>query len=573
MAHRDAAAVDGVRPCLEVVSGALRSGLGLDWVLALLTDPLTLEVRCGVVAGADEGAASLLRLAAAAEGADPQDRLATAGPGERLTEVLGREGMAAVIVLHDDSGDPQGFVLLAGSAAAALTRADRLEVALTVGVEVARARKHEQATLRATYDGATGLPGPLLLDDVLRRAPADQEVALLLVSVDQLRAVTRGFGRAAGNEMLRKVADRLIVSCGVGTSSVYRMPRGLGVLTVGPQGTAERAAVQVMAAMQEPWVLGRRSVRSTCRIGLAVRTDGQGGSSLVECAEAALDVAAAQPQAGVVVHQPAMTTSAHEGLVLETLLQAGLASGELRVRFQPQVQIATGRVVGAEALVRWARPSGMVTPDRFIPAAEASGLIVDLDLWVLREACRQARAWLDQGSDPLRMGVNVSSRTLASPGFAQTVLAELAASGLDPDHLEVEITETLALFEGDEAVQELTVLRQHGVHVAIDDFGTGYSNVGRLRDLPIDRVKIDQGFVRTIGGEDGGAICSVIVDLARTLHLEVIAEGVETEEQRAFLAELGCAEFQGYLLSPPVDAQAFEQLRTERRSGGDELLL
>jgi predicted signal transduction protein with EAL and GGDEF domain len=557
VAHRAAAGTASLRAVLEVLTEQLRDGLGCAWVLGVVRDTLTLEVRCGVLAGVTDLTAPLLHVLAADP--DPADRVVVAGSQDPMAVALevGSVDCCTMVSLHDGSGDSLGCILLGG---VALEAEARRAVAQTAEAEVGRAVRQETLSRRATHDGATGLPGPLLLDDVLRAAPDDAEVALLIVSVDQLRAVTRSFGRAAGNEMLRKVAARLLVAGGAGAWSVYRLPRGLGVLTVGLPGTARAAADDVMVALQEPWVLGRRSVRSTCRIGLAVRAEGQVGSSLVECAEAALDAAVTRLRAGVVVHGPEMTASAHESLVLETLLHAGLESGELRVRYQPQVEMATGRVVGAEALVRWMRPSGMVTPDRFIPAAEASGLIVDLDHWVLRTACQQAREWVDAGRQPLRMAVNVSSRTLAAPGFAASVLAVLSESGLEPDQLEVEITETLALFEGDEAVRELTVLRDLGVHVAIDDFGTGYSNVGRLREMPIDRVKIDQSFVRDIGGADGGAICSVIVGLARTLDLDVIAEGVETEEQRAFLDGLGCAEFQGYLLSPPVEATVFEAL-------------
>jgi EAL domain-containing protein (putative c-di-GMP-specific phosphodiesterase class I) len=282
---------------------------------------------------------------------------------------------------------------------------------------------------------------------------------------------------------------------------------------------------------------------------------------LVERAEAALDAALTSLRGGAATYGPHLAATAHESLVLETLLQAALSSAELRVRYQPQVDVGSGAVTGAEALVRWLRPSGVVTPDRFIPAAEASGVIVELDRWVLAEACRQARQWSQQGR-PLRMACNVSSMTLAAPGFSASVLAELDASGLAPELLEIEITESLSLFEGDGAVRELTVLRDHGVHVAIDDFGTGYSNVGRLRQLPVDRVKIDQSFVRDIAEGDGAAICSVIVGLAHALELDVIAEGVETDEQLRVLSGLGCEEFQGYLASPPLEPAEFESLLT-----------
>jgi EAL domain-containing protein (putative c-di-GMP-specific phosphodiesterase class I) len=356
------------------------------------------------------------------------------------------------------------------------------------------------------------------------------------------------------------MAARLLVAGGSGGWSAYRLPRGLGVLTQGAAGTAAAAADIILEAMREPWVLGRRSLRSTCRIGVALGDDGVAADVLVERAETALEAASASRGEVVVTYGPHLAASAHERLVFETLLQEALRSSELLVRYQPQVDVATGRITGAEALVRWQRPSGLVTPDRFIPAAESSGVIVDIDRWVLHEACLQGQRWAAEGRDPLRIACNVSSLTLAAPGFAAAVLSELATSGLAPDLLEVEITESLSLFEGEDAVRELTVLRDHGVHVAIDDFGTGYSNVGRLRDLPVDRVKIDQSFVRDITGRAGAAMCSVIVGLAHTLDLDVIAEGVETDEQLVVLSDLGCAEFQGYLVSPPVAADEFELL-------------
>ena len=564
--HRAAAAEDSLAGALDAAATALRTGLELAWVLVLVRDELTGEQLGCVLSGATsrelEAAAPLLD-----GGTDRVVRLGDDDPCASLL-ALGSVGggvgvgvgVATVVPL------PDGVVVLAGAALPADTRQ---LVGDTLETEVSRAVREERERRRATLDGATGLPGPLLLEDVLRAVPevgvegAAEEVALLLVSVDQLRNVTRSFGRAVGNEMLRKVAARLLLAGGAGSWSIYRLPRGLGLLTVGPAGTAQAAAERVMAAMQDPWTLGRRRVRSSCRIGVAVREEGQLAAALVECAEAALDAAAALPRPGVVTYSSDLTSSALEELVMETLLHAGLAAGELTLRFQPQVDISTGEVHGAEALVRWHRPSGLVSPARFIPAAEATGLIVDLDRWVLRTACEQARAWNDKGLGRLRMAVNVSSATLAVPGFADLVLSVLADTGLAADQLEVEITESLELFEGENAVGELARLRAHGVHVAIDDFGTGYSNVGRLKHLPVDRVKIDQAFVRDIvagGTESGGAICDVIVGLARTLDLDVIAEGVETEDQRAFLEALGCPEFQGYLRSAPLEPAEFEAL-------------
>jgi predicted signal transduction protein with EAL and GGDEF domain len=559
--HRAGARAASLRDALQGTVEVLRSSLAVPWVLAVVWDPMSTRVRCSVIDGVGTEAAGRLLALAAELGPPAETPVVVTSDDVRVGPLLEAGGArrAAAIPLVE-GGDPFGVVLVA-LAQRSLDPAELREIGLSVSAEAVRAARDERTQRRALYDAATGLPGPLLLDAVAEAADREQELALLLVSIDQLQSVARSFGRATGNEMLRKVAARLLVAGGAGAWSAYRLPRGLGVLTVGPAGTAAAAADTILAAMEAPWVLGRRSVRSTCRIGIAVRDDPTVSSAvLIERAEAALDAALARPRAGVVTFGPELTASAHENLVLETLLQAALRSGELRVRYQPQVDVETRAVRGAEALVRWIRPSGTVTPDRFIPAAEATGVIVDIDRWVLREACAQAKKWADEGRGRLRMACNVSSMTLASPGFAEHVLSELRTSGLAPELLEIEITESLSLFEGGQCVQELTVLRERGVQVAIDDFGTGYSNVGRLRELPVDRVKIDQSFVRDIADGDGAAICSVIVGLAHALELDVIAEGVETDEQLGVLSELGCEEFQGYLVSPPVDAAGFELL-------------
>jgi EAL domain-containing protein (putative c-di-GMP-specific phosphodiesterase class I)/GGDEF domain-containing protein len=523
---------------------------------------MSTQVRCSVIDGVASDLATTLLGLVADWGISPSGSTIVTEDDGDVGAVLRAAGCprGALVPLVEAGSDPFGVVLIALTHGT-VAHADLCEIGATISGEALRATRDEQSQRRALYDAATGLPGPLLLDAVAEAAEPDQELALLLVSIDQLQSVSRSLGRATGNEMLRKVAARLLVAGGAGAWSAYRLPRGLGVLTVGPAGTADAAADTILQAMEAPWSLGRRSVRSTCRIGVAVRDDPTVGPDvLIERAEAALDAALARPRAGVVRFGPELTASAHEHLVLETLLQAALRSGELRVRYQPQVDVATRAVTGAEALVRWVRPSGVVTPDRFIPAAEATGVIVDIDRWVLHVACEQAQKWVAEGRRPLRMACNVSSLTLAAPGFAEHVMTELADSGLAPELLEIEVTESLSLFEGGDCVRELAALRDRGVHVAIDDFGTGYSNVGRLRELPVDRVKIDQSFVRDIADGDGAAMCSVIVGLAHTLDLDVIAEGVETDEQLGVLSDLGCAEFQGYLVSPPVEAADFELL-------------
>jgi predicted signal transduction protein with EAL and GGDEF domain len=390
--HRAGARGGSLRDALQGITTALRTSLDLPWVLTVIWEPLSAGIRCSVVDGVDsDRAARLLRLAADWERSDQRPSTVQDGDPE-YGEALRAGGVrrAAVIPMVDDDAEPFGVVVLAMGGELP-TSAQLAEIGVTVTAEAVRAARDEQSQRRALYDAATGLPGPMLLEAVAAAADPDQELALLLVSVDQLQSVSRSFGRATGNEMLRKVAARLLVAGGAGAWSVYRLPRGLGVLTLGRPGTAAAAAETILTVMQEPWVLGRRSVRSTCRIGIAVREDDSTRADvLVERAEAALDAALTSLRGGAATYGPHLAATAHESLVLETLLQAALSSAELRVRYQPQVDVGSGAVTGAEALVRWLRPSGVVTPDRFIPAAEASGVIVELDRWVLAVACRQA---------------------------------------------------------------------------------------------------------------------------------------------------------------------------------------
>jgi predicted signal transduction protein with EAL and GGDEF domain len=576
--HRGASAASSVHAAAEALVTAASEALGASAAVLTVWDPTSDRVRCSAASGLPAAtAASALRAASILPLApdtawllvDTQSHRWGPGEGSETAEELLRclGGTELLVLPLTDLGEPLGLLALGFGDGSDRTRADdeaQAEVASSLVAELTRALREERSRRRADYDAATELPGQAMFDARVASAVAstlDDEVGVLLVSVDQLQSVSRSFGRAVANELLRKVADRLLVAGGAAIGFVARLGwGGFGVLIRGGPGSSAAAAECIVAAFAEPFPLGRKSVRSTCRVGLATSAPhATSASQLYEQAETALHQAFMLPEGGWLAYGTEMTTAAHEYLVMETMLQAAVAQGELQVRYQPQVDVRTGRVTGAEALVRWIRPSGMISPDRFIPAAEASGIITQIDGWVLRTACQQTRDWLDAGLPAMRMGVNTSSRTLAQPGFAQLVLDTLNETGLAPGQLEVEITESLELLEGSAAVAQLSTLRDAGVHVAIDDFGTGYSNVGRLRSLPVDRVKIDQSFVREIFG-DGGAICSAVIAMARTLDLDVIAEGVETADQLKFLGDRGCAEFQGYLKSPPVAASEFVQL-------------
>ncbi|MDP3714093.1 MAG: GGDEF domain-containing phosphodiesterase [Mycobacteriales bacterium] len=571
VAHRRASAAQDVRGVLDIMAEAGRLGLDAACVVLAVWEPLSRDVRCCVSSGAPAGTdAGLARaVAALSVSADGEGRLVRSGDDPLADQVLSSVGGSALLVLPllDGRGDELGTLVAAvedDGGRRTPRDPDVVQMHASALAEVVRALRGEHLQRRALYDAATGLPGPVLFEAAIADALSGSEggeVTLLLVSVDQLQSVARSFGRVVADELARKVTARLLITAGAARWSVGRLPQGFGLLVQGAPGSAADAAARVVSALEQPWVVGRRSVRSTCRVGLATAPAGGTPALLLQHAEAALGEALRRPRGGLVAYGAGLTARAHEELLLETEMQAALGAGEFHVRYQPQVQVGTGRVVGAEALVRWQRESGMVTPARFIPAAEATGVIVDIDRWVLREALRQSRAWLDSGLAPLRMAVNISSRTLAAPGFRSWVVDAMAESRLDPDQVEVEVTESLELLEGEEAVVDLRALRELGVHVALDDFGTGYSNVGRLRSLPVDRVKIDQSFVQGIAeGGDGEALCSAVIGLARTLDLDVIAEGVETLQQLAVLEQRGCTEFQGYLKSPPVLPEAFALL-------------
>ena len=571
-AHRAAAAATSPFEVVQVLAVTARIALRVDAAVVILWDPAVQAVRCVGTQGLDVAAEPRVMRAAAAlcdeldaawTGSTESARTLTADEarGASAQLVAATQSQAVTVVPIADGARYLGLTIavhLSEERGAVGDSALVSDLRSSFLAELDRALHGDQLVRQALYDAVTELPGDALFASRARQAlqaRGADEVGVVLVAIEQLSAVSRSLGHTIGNEMLRKVADRLLVSGGAAAWLVGRLRfGGLGILVRGAPGTTAGAADRVVAAFADPLTLGRRSVRATGRVGYAVAADVTlSGAELVQQAETALHAAMLSVRTTPVAYDASMTSSAQRLLALEAALQVALAQGQLLVHYQPQVDVQSGRVVGAEALVRWRRDEATIPPAVFLPAAEATGMIVDIDRWVLGRACGQAREWSDAGL-ALRVAVNVSSRTLAVPGYADCVRAELDGAGLDPGLLEIEVTET-ADWTSSEAVDELAALQQLGVHIAIDDFGTGYSTVGRLRTLPIDRVKIDQSFVRDMAG-DGGPICEAVLAMARSLDLDVIAEGVETDDQLAFLAAHGCTEIQGYLVSPPVDAAA-----------------
>jgi EAL domain-containing protein (putative c-di-GMP-specific phosphodiesterase class I) len=298
-----------------------------------------------------------------------------------------------------------------------------------------------------------------------------------------------------------------------------------------------------------------QQVQVSCSIGVAVYPDdGADAGTLLMHADAAMYRAKELGKNNCQFYARAMNADIEQKLVLLEAMRHALEQRQFRLEYQPKLDLRSGRVAGVEALVRWEHPEhGVIGPERFIPLAEESGMVVALGEWVLRTACRQNRAWQDAGMAPLCISVNVSPRQFEEPRLVERVALALADSGMSPQWLELEVTEGVIMRDLDRALEKMQQLRAMGVALSIDDFGTGYSSLSALKSFPISTLKIDQSFVRDLGRSHGDeAIASSIIGLAHRLKLRVIAEGVETEQQRSFLSANGCDEMQGYLFSRPL---------------------
>jgi len=428
----------------------------------------------------------------------------------------------------------------------------------------------EQLKHEAFHDALTGLPNQLLFEETVslalaeRRQP-ERKLAVFVLDVDRFKRVNDSLGHPAGNELLCAVARRLM-SAMRGGDTVARMSGDeFTLLVTGLRATGEAALVaeKVMAVFQAPFMVAGQELYVTASLGIAVSPeDGTRPSVLLKNADTAMYRAKERGRNCFEIYSVDMNAAAEARLALEGDLHQALDSGQLRVAYQPQIDLLTGRLTGVEALARWDHPTlGPIAPDTFIPLAEESGLIVALDDWVMRTACAQVRAWGDAGLPPLRMAVNLSGRAFWRSRIVERVTEVLTITGVDPEQLELEVTESMAVDAVADTRPLFRELEALGVRLAIDDFGTGYSALGRLQGLPFHTLKIDRSFV--VGVEnphDEAPIVAAMIAMAHALKLEVVAEGVETEAQHSFLARNGCDMAQGYLFGRPVEPAEIEAM-------------
>jgi len=433
----------------------------------------------------------------------------------------------------------------------------------------------------ARFDMMTGLPNRVALVEAADHAIAaaalkDGQIALMVLNVDRLTAINDSLGHQAGDELLLELSQRL--------RGVLRHKDTLARLA-GDEFTllatelrsardAESIASKVLEALQRPFSAASVEIHPSVSIGISTYPlDGETFEALLRRANAAMRYTKESARGGFRFYAAEMSGLTDDRLALESDLRRALEQGELELYYQPKVDIATNRIRSAEALLRWRHPvRGMVPPDAFIPIAEETGLILPLGEWVLRQACRQVRAWLDAGMTPLRVAVNLSAKQFRHADLAAAVKAALDESSLEPGYIELELTESAIMHNPEQSAATLQTLSAMGVHISIDDFGTGYSSLSYLRRFPLDKLKIDRSFIRDLmTNPDDVSIVRAIISLAHSLRLRVVAEGVETAEQLSFLRELGCDQYQGYFCSPAVAPDAFAALIQRLRSERTEL--
>jgi diguanylate cyclase (GGDEF)-like protein/PAS domain S-box-containing protein len=439
--------------------------------------------------------------------------------------------------------------------------------------------QYKQAQERVNYfayhDALTNLPNQTLFKDRLQQALAlarrgEQMVAVILVNIDRFKTINETLGYVTADKLLREVAERL-VSCVRESDTVARFGGdefALLLTQVNLTEDATKIARNIQDALAAQFSFDNQELFVTTSMGISVYPyDAKDAVTVLQNAGTALNRAKELDGNNYQFYTSGRTTKALRQLVLENNLRPALEREEFIVHYQPQVNIKTFQLVGMEALVRWQHPGlGLLYPSEFIRLAEDSGLIISIGEWVLLSACKQSKSWQDAGFDPVRLAVNLSARQFQQPKMVETVAQILKETGLDARFLELELTEGSVMKDPDQAIERLHELKAMGMQISIDDFGTGYSSLSYLKRFPIDTLKVDQSFVSDINTDsDDAAIVAAIITLAHALELNVIAEGVETQEQLEFLRLLKCDEVQGFLFGKALSVEEFTDLLIERR--------
>jgi diguanylate cyclase (GGDEF)-like protein/PAS domain S-box-containing protein len=477
----------------------------------------------------------------------------------------GNPQTSLMAVLHKD-----GYRVDLNATAAPIKEGSEILGIILIGQDITAAmRTEERIRHLAYYDDMTGLPNRRLFIKNLQEAIVssrqnDRLLAVFYLDIDRFKIINDSFGHDYGDMLLLQLAERF--SRCISEHDFLARTEGdefaLFFSGVNHPDQVDKMAQRIYSVLEEPFSLEQYQLHITASIGIAILSEEEeDADSLTKYADIALTLAKEKGKSDYRVFNSDMKTVSLQRLTLESELRKALQHNELLLHFQPQMDIESGDIVGFEALVRWNHPErGMIPPKDFIPFAEESGLIVPIGEWVMLEACRQNKLWQEQGYTHVPVSVNLSTRQFLQHNLRELVADVLRTTGLDPAYLELEITESSTL-DVEYAIEILLELKTLGVKISIDDFGTGYSSLSYLKRFPIDKLKIDQSFVRDIMTDpNDAAIVASIISMTRHMNLKVIAEGVETEEQLRFLQTNNCDEIQGYWFSPPLHPQQAEEL-------------
>lgn len=444
--------------------------------------------------------------------------------------------------------------------------ATRLERQRAAVARYTKAIEHTESQLHRLiyYDRLTNLPNRLSLRERFDRiSDRGEQIAVMVLGLDRFNRINHSLGHAWGDELLKAVVQRLRKCLGSQDLLVHLGAEKFAIVRVGPVGAQAEMAQVLLLCINRPFTLEGREIFLTASIGIGCGGGGEDLEKFLQGARRALGKAQQQGGNQYQFYTPDMDGDFSETLALETDLRYAIAREELVVHYQPKVNLKDGSIVGAEALLRWQHPErGRVSPAKFIPIAEETGMIVPIGQWVLQRACQDVKYWQTLGFPDLRVAVNLSARQLMEPTLSENLVAVLEETGLDPKYLELELTESIIVSNATMVQKTLKSWQKLGIKIAMDDFGTGYSGFNYLQVLPFDILKIDRSFFQNITGPDDRNISLVktIIQMAHKLQMQVIAEGVERTAELELLCKYDCDEIQGYLFSPPLPAPAFQEM-------------